>query len=46
MTEQIKAKNDLIKEKEFSENLINSLPGLFFLYKREKKRFILKKWNL
>jgi PAS domain S-box-containing protein len=45
MTEQIKAKNDLIKEKEFSENLINSLPGLFFLYKREKKRFVLKKWN-
>jgi PAS domain S-box-containing protein len=45
MTEQIKAKNDLIKEKEVSENLINSLPGLFFLYKREGERFVLKKWN-
>jgi PAS domain S-box-containing protein len=46
MTEQIKAKNDLIKEKEFSEHLINSLPGLFFLYSREGARFVLKKWNL
>jgi signal transduction histidine kinase/ActR/RegA family two-component response regulator len=46
MTEQIKAKNDLIKEKEFSENLINSLPGLFFLYKRQGEQFFLKKWNL
>ncbi len=45
MTEQIKAKNDLIKEKEFSENLINSLPGLFFLYKRQGDRFVLQKWN-
>jgi PAS domain S-box-containing protein len=45
MTEQIKAKNDLIKEKEFSENLINSLPGLFFLYKRQGEQFFLKKWN-
>jgi PAS domain S-box-containing protein len=45
MTELIKTKNDLIKEKEFSENLINSLPGLFFLYKRKKNRFVLKKWN-
>jgi len=45
MTELIKAKNDLIKEKEFSENLINSLPGLFFLYQRQKEGFVLKKWN-
>eukprot|EP00831_Metopus_contortus_P069180 TRINITY_DN62079_c0_g1_i1.p2 TRINITY_DN62079_c0_g1~~TRINITY_DN62079_c0_g1_i1.p2 ORF type:complete len:111 (+),score=31.20 TRINITY_DN62079_c0_g1_i1:239-571(+) len=45
MTEQIKAKNDLIMEKEFSENLIKSLPGLFFLYKLENNSFALKKWN-
>jgi PAS domain S-box-containing protein len=46
MTEKIKAKNDLIIEKEFSENLISSLPGLFFLYKRQGETFVLKKWNL
>ncbi|MCB9480679.1 MAG: cache domain-containing protein [Desulfobacteraceae bacterium] len=45
MTEQIKTKNDLIMEKEFSENLIKSLPGLFFLYKLENNSFVLKKWN-
>ena len=31
MTELLKAKNELIKEKEFSDTLTNSLPGLFFL---------------
>jgi len=45
MTEKIKAKNELVIEKEYSENLINSLPGLFFLYKREGDTFVLKKWN-
>jgi PAS domain S-box-containing protein len=45
MTEQIKAKNNLIKEKNFSENLIKSLPGLFFLYKQQGSRFLLTKWN-
>ncbi len=45
ITDQTTAKKDLIKEKEFSENLINSQPGLFFLYKREGERFVLKRWN-
>nr|WP_321395987.1 cache domain-containing protein [uncultured Desulfobacter sp.] len=45
MTEQVNAKNDLIREKNFSENLIKSLPGLFFLYKQHGKRFLLTQWN-
>jgi PAS domain S-box-containing protein len=45
MTEQVKAKNDLIMEKNFSENLIQSLPGLFFLYRQQDNRFLLTKWN-
>lgn len=45
MTEQVKAKNDLIREKNVSDNLIKSLPGLFFLYKQQGSRFLLKKWN-
>ncbi len=46
MTDLTKAANDLIREKEFSDNLINSLPGLFYLYRREGKQFVLTKWNL
>ena len=45
MTKLVKAKNDLIIEKNFSENLIKSLPGLFFLYKQQENRFFLTKWN-
>ena len=45
MTEQVKAKNDLLREKNFSENLIKSLPGLFFLYRQQASRFLLTQWN-
>nr|WP_319492139.1 cache domain-containing protein [uncultured Desulfobacter sp.] len=45
MTEQVKAKKDLILEKNFSENLIKSLPGLFFLYRQQGSRFFLTQWN-
>ena len=45
MTEQVKAKNDLLREKNFSENLIKSLPGLFFLYRQQGSRFLLTQWN-
>ena len=46
MTEQVKAKNDLISEKNFSEKLINILPGFFFLYRYKDDHFILTKWNM
>ncbi len=45
ITEQIKIKNDLVKEMNFSDNLINSLPGLFFLYKQKGDQFFLTKCN-
>lgn len=45
ITEQTKARNDLIKEKVFFEYIIQSIPGLFFLYKQESNRFLMKNWN-
>jgi PAS domain S-box-containing protein len=45
ITDQIKARQDVQREKDFSENLINSMPGIFFLYQYENDEFLLKKWN-
>ena len=36
---------ELFKEKEFSEHIINSMPGIFFLYKYENDKLNLRKWN-
>jgi PAS domain S-box-containing protein len=45
ISEQTEARNELIKEKVFFENIIQSIPGLFFLYKQEGKHYLMKKWN-
>jgi len=45
VTEYNQAKKDLLHEKEFSEHIINSMPGIFFLYKFENGQFRLKRWN-
>lgn len=42
ITERKKAERKLIDEKELSESIINSLPGIFYLYDDERK-FI--RWN-
>jgi PAS domain S-box-containing protein len=46
ISERNKVRNELIKEKEFSEHIINSMPGVFFIYQQVKDHFLLKKWNL
>lgn len=43
-TERIRAKEQLQSEKNFSEALINSLPGVFYLFDEENLRF--RRWNL
>ncbi|MDD5190969.1 MAG: PAS domain S-box protein [Dehalococcoidales bacterium] len=43
ITERKKAQESLLKEKIFSETIIDSLPGIFFLFKNDGK-FI--QWNL
>lgn len=45
ITEQNAGQKELIKEKEFSEYIINSMPGIFFLYEYENDKFLLKRWN-
>lgn len=45
VSEQTKVRNDLIKEKAFFNHLIESLPGVFFLFKLEGKQYVMKKWN-
>lgn len=42
ITERKKAERKLIDEKELSESIINSLPGIFYLYDEERK-FL--RWN-
>jgi PAS domain S-box-containing protein len=42
ITERIKIRNEILKEKNFSDSIINSLPGVFYLYD-DKGRFI--RWN-
>lgn len=42
ITERIKTRNEILKEKNFSDSIINSLPGVFYLYD-DKGRFI--RWN-
>lgn len=43
--ELIKAKETALKEKQFSENLIRSLPGMFFLAEIKDNGAYLLKWN-
>ncbi|MCO5250186.1 MAG: PAS domain S-box protein [Candidatus Kapabacteria bacterium] len=42
VTEQRKAEEAIIREKEFSETVVNALPGIFYLF-NENGKFI--KWN-
>jgi PAS domain S-box-containing protein len=42
VTEREKAKQQILKEKELSDTIINSLPGIFYLYNKEGK-FL--RWN-
>ncbi|MCW3090904.1 MAG: domain S-box [Ferruginibacter sp.] len=41
-TERIKAQQKILKEKELSDSIINSLPAIFYLYNR-KQQFL--RWN-
>jgi len=45
VTEQVKVRNDLIREQTFFDYIIKSFPGLFFLYKLEDGQYRFKKWN-
>jgi PAS domain S-box-containing protein len=45
VSEQTEIRKELIKEKAFFEYVIDSLPGLFFLYRQEGNDFYLKEWN-
>lgn len=40
---RVKAQNDIIKEKNLSDSIINSLPGVFFLYSKAGKYL---RWNV
>jgi PAS domain S-box-containing protein len=42
ITEQNKIQQQIIKEKEISDNLINSLPGVFYMFNKEGKYL---RWN-
>jgi len=42
ITERIKAKEEIVKEKNLSDSIINSLPGIFYLYTKDGK-FL--RWN-
>ena len=42
ITENVKFKNQLIKEKVLSDSIINSLPGIFYLFNKEGKYL---RWN-
>jgi PAS domain S-box-containing protein len=42
ISERVKAQNEIIKEKNLSDSIINSLPGIFYLYD-EKGNFL--RWN-
>ncbi len=42
ITERKKAENELLREKQFTEKLLESLPGVFFLYDQTCH---LKRWN-
>ncbi|MGG9961967.1 PAS domain S-box protein [Ferruginibacter sp. SUN106] len=42
ISERIKAQNEILKEKNLSDSIINSLPGVFYLYNRSGK-FL--RWN-
>ena len=43
---QVDAQKSLIDEKEFSDYIIQSIPGLFFLFELQKDgRLFLKRWN-
>ena len=35
ITEQVKAQHEILKEKNLSDSIINSLPGVFYLYNRQ-----------
>ncbi|MEI9955748.1 MAG: PAS domain S-box protein, partial [Ferruginibacter sp.] len=42
ISERLKAQNEILKEKNLSDSIINSLPGIFYLYNKEGK-FL--RWN-
>lgn len=43
---QVDAQNSLVEEKEFSDYIIQSIPGLFFLFERRPDdQMLLKRWN-
>lgn len=42
ITEQVLTKNQIINERNLSDSIINSLPGIFYLFNREGKQL---RWN-
>ncbi len=45
ITDRKSYERQLNSEKEFSDKLINSLPGIFFLYQKEADGYKFKRWN-
>ena len=43
VTEKLQIEKSIIAEKELSDSIINSLPGIFYLYEQDTGRFI--RWN-
>ena len=42
ITNKIKSEESLLREKVFSDSLINSLPGIFYMFNEEGK---FERWN-
>ena len=45
ITEKKKAEKLFHKEKEFSDQLLETLPGMFYLYEKAGDQYFLKRWN-
>ena len=45
VTQQTKTRDELIKEQIFFNQVVESLPGVFALFKEEGGQFIIQKWN-
>ncbi len=45
VSRQIEAQKNLIEEKDFSDYVIQSIPGLFFLFEKKDDQLLMKRWN-
>ncbi len=45
LTEQKRVERELSQEKEFSEKIVNSLPGIFYLFMNTGDKYRLVRWN-